>query len=530
MTNKCFRIFLVLFFSISNNILCQQQPDLIKGPLNESREYVETIQKATFNYFWDFSHPVSGMAPERSATPNIVTTGGSGFGIMCIVVGSYREWITREDAVKHLLKTTAFLAKADRFHGVWPHWIDGRNGKVIPFGEKDNGGDLVETSYLINGLLVARNYFNNNQPDEIKLRKQITDLWETVEWDWYASRGDGFLYWHWSPNYSWAMNMPIRGYNECLITYVLALGSPTHPIKTEVYQKTWKNSNFYNNGKQYFGHTLSLGFPYGGPLFFSHYSFLSLDPRLMEDEKTNYWKQNVNHTLINYQYCISEASKSFGYTNENWGLTASDDYNFYDAHSPTNDNGTLSPTAALSSFPYTPFASYQSMKFFYFKRGNSLFGKYGFYDAYNATKNWYSNQYLAIDQGPIVIMIENYRSGLLWKIGENITELKNGLKAMEIHRPSYPTGFYMYFPEMSSGEYDLMKHTDKGKYVIDFAVSGKDPIKLDLIDKDGKLINLFDRKNFIEGTHEFLFDAGIGKYQAIITQSSNQHKIILNLK
>jgi hypothetical protein len=502
---------------------------LIKSDIpTETGEYMETVQKATFRYFWNFAHPVSGMAPERTATPNIVTTGGTGFGVMCLVAGVHRNWITREEAVTHLLKMTRFLEKADRFHGAWSHWLEGGSGKVVPFGEKDNGGDLVETAYLMNGLLSARTYFDKKNEDETRLRQQITRLWETVEWDWYASRGDNLLYWHWSPSLGWVMNMPIHGYNECLITYVLALASPTHPVKPQVYRNTWQKSDFYNNGKEYLGYKLPLGFPYGGPLFFTHYSYLSLNPKLMADSLVNYWHFNLSHTLINHKHCAEAAPKSYGYSAENWGLTASDDYNFYDAHSPTNDNGTISPTAALSAFPYTPYASYRALRYFYLKKGNPMFGQYGFYDAFNTSKNWYSNQHLAIDQGPIVVMMENYRSGLFWKIGEMTPELWTGLSRMGIRPPIYPTGFYTCLPGMT--ETDLMLHPDLGQYVIEFAVQGKTPVKLELTDEQGKITTLISGKMLPEGRQEMPFRLKSGKYQTILTQGSLQKKMTFNLR
>jgi hypothetical protein len=531
--NQKFKFTFLLIFLISIKIFGQNvkvSNDKF-NPITEKSEYLETVQKATFKYFWDFAHPISGMAAERTATPNIVTSGGTGFGIMSIIVAADRGWISRKDAVRHLIKMTNFLAHADRFHGAWSHWLDGRTGKVVPFGEKDNGGDLVETSYLVNGLLSARTYFDGTIVEEKLLRKQITNLWETVEWDWYASRSDNHLYWHWSPNYNWEMNMPIRGYNECLITYVLALGSPTHAIKPEVYENTWKKSDFYENGKTYLGYKLPLSFPYGGSLFFAHYSYLSLDPRLMQDEKVNYWKQNLAQTLINYTHCVKEAPKEFGYSSENWGLTASDDYNFYDAHSPTNDNGTITPTAALSSFPYTPYQSYQALRYFYLKKGNPLFGNYGFYDAFNASKNWYSNQYLAIDQGPIVVMIENYRSELLWKIGKKTPELWNGLKKMNINPPINSTGFYMYLPEPKTNEVSLMTHSDSRKYLLDFAIKGNEPIQIELLDENGKSTILLSKNDIRkEGIHQIQFNMKSGKYTTILTQGNYSEKIILNLK
>lgn len=497
---------------------------------NEQREYIETVQKATFGYFWDFAHPISGMAAERTATPNIVTTGGTGFGIMGMVVASERQWIKREDAVKHLIKMTSFLKKADRFHGAWSHWLDGNSGKVVPFGQYDNGGDLVETAYLMNGLLVARKYFEKSDPQEQLLRKQITELWETVEWDWYASRGDDFLYWHWSPKYEWKMNMPIRGYNECFITYVLALSSPTHSIKPSVYQNTWKKSDFYKNGNEYLGYQLPLGFEKGGPLFFAHYSYLSLDSRLMEDENANYWKQNLAHTLINYEHCVKEGKKEFDYSPENWGLTASDDYNFYDAHSPTNDNGTISPTAALSSFPYTPYAAYQAMRYFYLKKGNQLFDKYGFYDAYNNQKNWYSNQYLAIDQGPIVVMMENYRSGLIWKVGMSIAEFQKGLLLMGIKKPEYPTGFYMYLPKQQHDGVELMVHPDQLTYFLDFAVKGTEPVEISLVNEKNEKTIILPSQTLKEGIHQVGFKIQGGTYKTLITQGNSTVEAKLKLK
>lgn len=494
---------------------------------NEKSEYMTVVQKATFRYFWDFAHPVSGLAAERTATPNIVTSGGSGFGIMCLVVGAERQWINREAAVERMLKITAFLEKADRFHGAWSHWLDGNTGRMVPFGQKDNGGDLVETAYLVNGLLVARAYFDGPSAAEKQLRDRITKLWEAVEWDWYVRNGK--LHWHWSREYEWAMNMPITGYNECLITYVLALGSPTHAISPEVYENTWKKSTHFVNNQEYLGYRLNIGFPYGGPLFFAHYSYLSLDPRKMQDQHTNYWQLNQAQTLINWAYCADKAPKTYNYSEDNWGLTASDDYNFYDAHSPTNDNGTISPTAALSSFPYAPHQAWQALRYLYLKHGNRLFGEYGFLDAYNATKNWYSNQYLAIDQGPVVVMMENYRSGLIWKLGDKIAELRNGLTKMGITNPAYPTGFYAYQPKPGTNEWYLPRHPDSGKFPLEFAVQGSAPVTLELVSKDNTL-SILKSQSLAPGTYTREIDAPGGTYTATLTQGEVKKTIQLILR
>jgi hypothetical protein len=417
----------------------QQLFDAKSRPRNLSDSaLLDLVQKQTFRYFWDFAHPVSGMSRERSNKSfdygdEVVTSGGTGFGIMSVIVATERKWIARDTAAKFLLKMVKFLLKADSYHGVFPHWLNGATGKTIPFSRKDDGADLVETSYLFQGLLCARQYFNSNNPAESELRSRIGGLWNDIEWNWFTKGGEKVLYWHWSPNNGWAMNFPVRGFNECLIMYVLAASCPNerYSVRPAVYHSGWAQSNFFKNGKEYYGIKLPLGFDYGGPLFFSHYSFLGLNPMRLKDRYADYWEQNRNHTLINRQHCVRNPKKYKGYGAECWGLTASDTYDGYAAHSPTEDLGTISPTAALSAFPYTPEYSMQALKHFYYKLGDKIWSEYGFIDAFNESKDWYAQSHLAIDQGPIIIMIENYRTGLLWKLFMSCEEVKMGLKKLD---------------------------------------------------------------------------------------------------
>lgn len=411
---------------------------VVKG-LSDSA-LLDLVQKQTFRYFWDFAHPVSGLARERSNRAydygwETTTTGGTGFGVMALVVAVERGWIGRDTAVKHLLKMVKFLAKADKYHGVFPHWLHGETGKVIPFSPKDDGGDLVETSFLMQGLLTARQYFKGENDRENELRNRITWMWNDVEWDWHTRGGISVLYWHWSPNNGWSMNHEIRGWNECLITYVLAASSPRYPIHPDAYHRGWANSNHFKNEREYYGIKLALGFDYGGPLFFSHYSFLGLDPRGLKDNYGDYWQQNVNHTLINREHCLRNPNGFKGYGADCWGLTASDNHRGYAAHSPTEDLGVITPTAALSAFPYTPQFSMQALRHFYENLGDRIWSEYGFVDAFNETKNWYAKSHLAIDQGPIIVMIENYRSGLLWKLFMSNPEVKTGLQRLGFKSP-----------------------------------------------------------------------------------------------
>ncbi len=409
------------------------------------------VQEKTFQYFWDGAEPNSGLARERfhvdndypDNDKNVVTSGGSGFGVMAILVGIERGFITRQQAVDRFEKILKFLETADRFHGAWPHWWNGETGKVKPFGKYDNGGDLVETSFLIQGLLCVRQYFADGNEKEKLIASRINKLWNEVEFDWYRN-GKNVLYWHWSPEYAWKMNFAVHGYNECLIMYVLAAASPAHNIPAEVYHQGWGDSgNLKKNPPSYKNYALQMHYqgnpPHGGPLFWAHYSYLGLDPRELKDTYADYWKENVTQSLINYQWCVDNPKNYKGYGANSWGLTSSYSVKFYAGHAPSmeNDLGVISPTAALSSFPYTPQQSMAAMKHWSadWRMKDKVFGPYGFYDAFSEQDNWFKPWYLAIDQGPAVVMMENYRTGLLWKLFMSCPEVKTGLKKLGFKSP-----------------------------------------------------------------------------------------------
>lgn len=406
-------------------------------------QLLDTLQHQTFRYFWDGAEPTSGMARERIHMDNIypqndqdvITLGGSGFGVMAILVGIERGFITREEALVRYQKIVDYLGKADRFHGAWPHWLDGPTGKVKPFGKKDNGGDLVETAFMIQGLLTVAEYFKGGNEAEQQLVTDINKLWSEVEWDWYTKGGQDVLYWHWSPEYGWEMNFPVGGYNECLIMYVLAAASPTHPIKPSVYDKGWALSGEISKDTLFYGlRTVLNHYEHGGdpvgPLFWAHYSYLGLNPKGLSDKYADYWALNQNHALINYNYAVANPKGYKGYGEKQWGLTSSYSVNGYAGHHPgEEDLGVISPTAALSSFPYTPKESMQFLKYLY-TEADSLVGKYGPYDAYSVSANWYLPRYLAIDQGPIPVMIENHRTGLLWNLFMKNEDVQKGLKKL----------------------------------------------------------------------------------------------------
>lgn len=400
------------------------------------------VQYQTFQYFWDGAEPNSGLARERyheddiypSNDKHIVTTGGSGFGLMAIIVGVERGFIEREEAIERFDKILDFLETADRFHGAYPHWLNGETGEVKAFSKKDDGGDLVETAFLIQGLLTVRQFLDASSEAEKMLAERITKIWEGVEWDWYT-KGEDVLYWHWSPNYGWDMNFPVGGYNECLIMYVLAASSPTHPIKAEVYHKGWARAGAIANDTTAYGlPTILDHYEHAdkavGPLFWAHYSYLGLNPKNLNDKYANYWDLNKNHALIQYRYAVENPNDFEGYGENMWGLTSSYSMRGYAGHNPSDDLGVISPTAALSSFPYTPQESMQFLKFMYEPKRDSLIGNYGPYDAFSFEHDWYLPRYLAIDQGPIPVMIENHRSGLIWELFMQNPEIENGLSKL----------------------------------------------------------------------------------------------------
>jgi len=424
---------------------------------------LDVVQRQTFRYFWNFAHSVSGLARERDNTvqaeyywdyineadgqpnfskdtfgPEACAIGGTGFGILSTIVAVNRQWIGRDTALRRLIKIVDFLTRADCYHGIYPHFINGATGKTIPFGRLDDGADIVETSYLLMGLLCAREFFNDNTPLAIYFRNRVTAMWSDADWNWHSHGGDKRLYWHWSPTNDFDMNFPVYGWNEALITYVLSAASPTHPISKALYESCWVNSTSWRNGKTYYGIRLPLGnFDYGGPLFFEQYTFMGIDPRgLKDDQGIDYAEQTLNHTLINRAYCIDNPKKFKGYGSDCWGLTAGDSYKGYVAHCPQDDRGVIQPTAALASFPYTPEYSMQALRHFYYDLGDKIWGPYGFADGFSESKNWYAETHLAIDEGPIVVMIENYRSGLIWKLFMQIPDVRSGLEKLGFTLPA----------------------------------------------------------------------------------------------
>ena len=424
-------------------------------------ELLTMMQQACFHYYWDGADPHSGMTRENiPGDDRIVATGASGFGIMALVVGVDRKFIPRAEGVERLTKIVNFLAHADRYHGVWSHYMDGATGHTMPvFGMYDNGGDLVETSFLVQGLLAARGYFRASDPAEQSLSKRITALWESVEWNWHRQTATSdFLYWHWSPQWAYQIHHPLIGWNETMITYLLSIASPTHGVPASMYYSGWasqsetaqhyregwggtKDGNHYFNGNTYYGIKLDVGVGRGGPLFFTHYSFMGMDPHALHDRYTgSYFENNRNIALINRAYVAANPKHFAGYGPDAWGLTASDGPNGYVAQAPdeADDIGNITPTGALASMPYTPDASLAALKHLYRDYGDTIWGIYGLRDAVNPANNWVSPIFMGLNQAPIVVMIENHRTGIVWKSFMSNPEITTMLKNLDEASESVP--------------------------------------------------------------------------------------------
>lgn len=420
-------------------------------PALTDTEAMDQVQKDAIKYFWDYAEPNSKLGRERYHTDNPgfeankVTTGGSGFGLMSLIVGVERGFIPRAEAVTRMTTAMDFLEKADRFHGAWAHWMDGTTGRAISFGNKDDGGDIVETAFLCQGLIAVREYFKNGNTKEKALADKADNLWKGVEWSWYTN-GENAMYWHWSPTYQWEMKFKLEGYNECLIAYIMGAASPTHPIPAAAYHEGWTRNGTIGTGNTQYG--IPLIFKYNtvsgnaGPLFWAQYSYLGLDPTQLADKYANYWELTQNHAKIINKYCIDNPKQWKGYSEKCWGLTASysrnsDGTTGYSAHDTDNDLGVITPTAALSSFPYTPVESMKVLHYLYDEKRSTHVGIAGPYDAFSPHYNWVTPRYLAIDQGTIAPMIENHRTGLLWKLFMNAPEVKQGLLNLGFHSGKY---------------------------------------------------------------------------------------------
>lgn len=482
-------LLIVIFYSCKDPV--PPTINVVKNDETYSPEKVRTVlnewQKKNFSYFYEGASP-TGLAYEGNDRGDVVTIGGTGFGLMALIVGAERGFITREQAINQTKKIVQFLGKAERFKGVWSHWYN-PDGTAHAFGDQVKTGDVIETSFLMAGLLTAYEYYVQNNQAEKEIRDSVASFQKTVNWKFYTNSQD-VLYWLWYSQEN-RFALQIRGWNEGLLSYILALGAPEpNNISISAYNEGWlSNGGIVKNNRKFYDYTLPLGEPYGGPLFFAHYSFLGLNPAKMKDNYVNYWQQNVAHTLINRHYCIYEAPKNYKYGESDWGLTACyggrPPWN-YSARSPLNDDGVIAPTAAMSSFPYTPFYSTQMLM--HLAEYPLAQGTFGFADAYSPETSTSEKKHLAIDQGPIVVMMENYRSGLIWNLLMKNEAIQRGLSLAGISTlPEFDEGFHKAITNTYTKQYDMMRHPDRETFEIDFYVKNAGSTKFKFLNTSNEV-------------------------------------------
>ncbi len=451
-------------------------------------ELLEMVQQYTWRYFWDEAHPTYGLIRERTndENPNRITSGGTGMGLMALIVGHERNFAPQHEIKNRILKILNFLDICPTYHGAFSHWYNGATGQTIPFSAKDDGGDIVETSFAAAGLIALKNYFIGDDAQSVQIRQLADKIWKEIEWSWYRRNNQNVLYWHWSPNYGWDMNFAIGGFNETMVTYIMAASSPTHGVPAEVYHQGWARSGAIKNPRQFYGYNLDLAPDYGGPMFWIHYTHLGLNPHQMKDQYANYWTESVNVAKIHHAYAVQNPKGHTNYSDKNWGITASDDPDVgYQEHRPQhNDNGTIAPTAALGSFPYTPQESMKALKYFYRERGADLFGPMGFYDAFNDNQSWVKQSYLAIDQGPILIMMENHRTGLIWNTVMKDADVKAGLKKLGYEKVDTSIG---KGPKVRK-DVKVVQEAQSNQFSLLFPEPLEAPVEINIYTTDGVLV------------------------------------------
>lgn len=487
----------------------ESEPEQTSATLRDYNddELLDMVQRYCFRYFWDGAHQASGMALERTNGGAVTAaSGATGMGLMAMIVAHEREYRPREEIKDRIIKILDFLETCDRYQGAWSHWYNADTKHTIPFTTDDDGGDLVETSYIAQALIALKHYFSGSDARSLQIRDKADQLWKGVNWNWYRQYGQNVLYWHWSPNYLFLKNMKITGWNEALVTYIMAASSPDYGIPKEVYTEGWARNGAMVVRRTYYTYEINLAPNYGGPLFWIHYSHLGINPEGLTDQYADYWKEHVNTVKIHVAYAVANPLQFENYSNKCWGLTASDDPYGYTAHQPvSNDNGTISPTAALSSMPYDPEDAIRALKYFYRERGKDLFGKFGPYDAFNDKLGWIQKAWIGIDQGPIVVMIENHRTGLLWNnvmVDADIRAglVKLGFQTTSVNQVPYRPDDLMIYPNPCSeaarvdiSQFDaipvLRIFSSEGRLVKTIEVYGND--KETIIDCSGMINGVY---------------------------------------
>jgi hypothetical protein len=424
------------------------------GPANNEKAsgfFLDSLSHRTFNYFWELADSNTAQIPDRWPSKSFSSIAATGFGITSYLIGVERGYITREQAAARILKTIRFLDELPTgdsttgvagYKGFFYHFIDMKTG--LRFQEVELS--TIDTGLLISGILSAQSYFDQDNETEKEIRSRADAMYKAIEWDW-AMNNDKTMSMGWHPE-SGFIDARWRGYNEAMILYVLALGSPTHTIPVEswtAWTSTYQWANYYGQEHVNFG-----------PLFGHQYSHMYIDFRgiydsYMKAKGIDYFENSKRATYANREYCMANPGHFKGYSSTIWGLTACDGPGNSEKINPNvafmgysargaaqyylQDDGTIAPTAAGGSLAFAPEICIPALQAMHDQYGDKIYNRYGFKDAFNlsienkdGTIGWIDTDYIGIDQGPIVIQLENYRSEFVWNLMKKNPYIVAGLK------------------------------------------------------------------------------------------------------
>ena len=392
--------------------------------------FLDLLQRSAINFFWQEANSSTGLIRDSSAPHVPSSTASVGFGITALCIGIDRGWLPRENVRQRILTTYRTLWKTPQgreaqgrcgYKGLYYHFLN------MSTATREWNSELsdIDTALLFAGILYGKEYFDGEHPDEVEIRALADSIYYRADWEWMRNYQPGLTL-EWTPERGFA-NGWWAGYNEMMIMYILGLGSPTHPLP----EITWKNwCSGYVWKAQY-------GYEYVNfaPLFGHQFSHCWIDFRGIQDDYMrkkgiDYFENSRRATYAAQAYCIDNPKKWKGYGEFVWGITPSDGPNGYAARGAPpaeNEDGTISPTAVGASIAFAPEICLPTLKYWYDTYRSLLWGAYGFRDAFNLQKNWWSSFVIGIDQGPIVIMIENYRSGKVWRTFMKNTDVRRGL-------------------------------------------------------------------------------------------------------
>jgi hypothetical protein len=429
-------------------VACQPKQQSLNG---DSAVFLDSLSKHTFNFFWETADSNTAQIPDRWPTPSFSSIAATGFGITSYLIGAERGYITRAQAAERVLKTITFLHQLPKgdstsgvvgYKGFFYHFIDMKTGHRFRNVELST----IDTGLLMAGILSAQSYFDGDNEKEQQIRAIADSLYLAIEWDW-AMNNEQTMTMGWHPEKGF-IESRWRGYNEAMILYVLALGSPTHTIPAEswtAWTSTYQWANYYGQEHVNFG-----------PLFGHQYSQMYIDFRgiydpYMKDKGIDYFENSKRATYANRAYCMANPGHYTGYSTNIWGLTACDgpgnsnkinpNISFMGYHARgaaqyyNDDDGTITPTAAGGSIAFAPEICIPALQAMYEQYGDKIYTRYGFVDAFNlsienkdGSTGWVDTDHLGIDQGPILIQAENYRSELVWNLMKKNPYIINGLK------------------------------------------------------------------------------------------------------